>query len=349
MTSVERLHATGILRRGTKRSGFRYVFAGDGRPARRERSRIEALRLPPAWREVAISGSPSARLQAVGRDAAGRWQYVYHPAHVRARERAKYDRLVRFAAALPALRRAMARDLRADPLSRDAVLAVIVRILAGACIRPGSEAYAAENGSYGIATLRRRHVTVSGDTVHFDFPGKSGKRQQRTLRDPVVARAVRRMLRLNGRELFQYVVDGRKIDVKRADITEYIQRHMGSRFTAKDFRTWSGTLICACGLARAAATADPPASQRARRKLMAAALRETADQLGNTPAVCRSSYVSPNVLSSFERGAVIEQYHRTVEALLARNARGLDRVERAVLKLLRRGATAPSPKRRLAA
>jgi DNA topoisomerase I len=337
-TSIERLQSEGILRRGTSRRGFRYVLAGSGRPSRVDRQRIAALRLPPAWRDVAISRSPSARLQAIGRDAAGRWQYVYHAAHVRARERAKHRRLLHFGAALPALRQGMSRDLRGDPLARDAVLAVVVRILAAACLRPGSEAYAAENGSYGIATLRRRHVAVKGATVHFDFPGKSRQRQRRSLRDALVARAVRRMLKLPGYELFKYVADGRVVDLRSGDITEYIKRRMGDRFTAKDFRTWSGTLICACALARAA-TAEPPANPRARRSLIARALRETAAQLGNTPAVCRKSYVSPCVLESFESGAVLDASHAAgVERLLAQTRPGLHRAERGLLRLLTRHA-----------
>jgi DNA topoisomerase-1 len=347
VTSVERLHAGGILRRGTARSGFRYVYAQGGRPTRHDRGRIGALRLPPAWRDVAVSRSSSARLQAVGRDAAGRWQYVYHPAHVRGRERAKHQRLVRFAAALPSLRRALARDLRCDPLSREAVLAVVVRILAAACIRPGSEVYAAENGSYGIATLRRHHVAVRGSVVEFDFPAKSGKRQRRTLRDPVVARAVHRMLAVPGREVFKYLVDGRAVDVKRADITDYVKRNMGGPFTAKDFRTWSATLICACALARTADAVGPQGSARQRRAMIAAALRDTAAQLGNTPAVCRSAYVSGCVLSSFERGTVVGGTPVSIERLLARSRPGLTRTERALLRLLRRGLShRPAPRNR---
>lgn len=338
MTNIDRLRSEGILRRGTPRRGFRYVLAGGGRPEPRDRDRIRALRLPPAWRDVAISRSPSARLQAIGRDAAGRWQYVYHPAHVRARERAKHRRLLRFGAALPALRRGMAKDLRGDPLARDAVLAVVVRILAAACLRPGSEVYAAENGSYGIATLRRRHVAVRGDTIDFDFPGKSGKRQQRSLRDALVARAIRRLLRLPGHELFKYVVDGRVVDVRRRDITSYVKERMGDHFTAKDFRTWSATLICACALARAASDA-PPEDDRARHALVVRALRETAEQLGNTPAVCRASYVSPCVLASFEMGAAITAPTQgALERILARKRPGLDRVERDLLRLLARHA-----------
>ena len=336
MTHVESLHRLGILRRGSARVGFRYVYASSGRAARGELARIRALRLPPAWREVAISRSPRARVQAVGRDAAGRWQYVYHPAHVRARERHKHRRLLHFGVALPHLRRAVSRDLRRRELDRDRVLASVVRILSRAFIRPGSEAYAAENGSYGIATLRRKHLRVGGTTLYFDFPGKSGKRHQRVLQDPAVARVVRRLLNMPGYEIFKYVDDAERIvDIKRRDINDYIKRHMGERFSAKDFRTWAGTVLCACALARAAAE-DSLADARTCRRLVAAALRETAQQLGNTPAVCRTSYVTPCVLSAFERGQVIEGRLATAQELMAHNLRGLHHAERAVLRLLKR-------------
>lgn len=336
MTHIERLRRDGILRRGSRREGFRYIWASDGRPARGHLRRIVSLRLPPAWRDVAINASPNGRLQAVGRDAAGRWQYVYHAAHVRARERNKFARLLRFGAALPPLRRAVAGDLRTRGLSRDKVLATVVRVLGAAFIRPGSESYAAENGSYGIATIRRKHVRVVGDTVHFDFAGKSGKRHQRALCDRSVARVIRPLLALPGYEVFKFVADdGRVVDVRRADINEYIKRHMGDAFSAKDFRTWAATLICACALARSEA---PELLDRARKKAIVAAIKETAQQLGNTPAICRSSYISPCVLSDYERGLVVERYFKTVEELIARQLRGLHPSERALLRLLKRHA-----------
>jgi DNA topoisomerase-1 len=350
MTHIERLHREGILRRGTPRAGFRYVYAHGGRSAHGALPRIRKLRLPPAWREVAISSSPRARVQAVGRDAAGRWQYVYHPAHVRARELSKHRRLLQFGAALPALRRAVARDLQRRDLGRDHVLGAVARVLSLAFIRPGSEVYAAENGSYGIATLRRKHVRVAGSTIHFDFPGKSGQRQQRTLRDRAVARVVRRLLQLPGYEIFKYLDDaGRPVDVKRRDINEYIKRHMGAVFSAKDFRTWAGTLICACALARAAVN-GAAAGARSHRHTVAAALRETAEQLGNTPAVCRASYVTPYVLSAYERGQVIDHcFATTDEDLLFRRMRGLHRAERAVLRLLMRHTRGTAHPQRAAA
>jgi DNA topoisomerase-1 len=338
VTWVEKLHATGIVRRGGPRTGFRYVHVGGGRATRDEIERIRALHIPPAWKEVAVSRSPQTSVQAVGRDRAGRWQYLYHAAQVRHRERRKFERLLRFGTALPRLRRALAEDLRKRDLARDTVLAHVVRILACAFIRPGSEVYAAENGSYGIATLRRKHVSVTRDCVSFDFPAKSGKRQQRMLRDARTARMIRRLLRLPGYEVFKYVdADGAVVDIKRADINEYIKRHMGDAFSAKDFRTWTGTLICACALARAAA-AQSGAAPATKKKVVVAALKETARQLGNTPAICRSSYVSPCLLSAYERDQVVEQYFDTVEGALARTVRSLHASERSLLRLLQRAA-----------
>lgn len=336
MTSIERLHASGILRLGSHRSGFRYRWVGGGAAPPHHIDRIRALRLPPAWRQVAITASPHARLQAVGRDAKGRWQYVYHPAHVRGRERKKHERLLRFGAALPRLRHAVGRDLRRRGLPRDKVLGVIARILASTFLRPGSEAYAAENGSYGIATLRRRHVVVRGDTVQFDFPGKSGKRHRRTLRDRRVAATVTRLIALPGYEVFKYLdADGRVVDIKRADITDYIKRNMGDAFTAKDFRTWSATLICACVLARLRSQLDAGGASAARRAV-AAAMRETAAQLGNTPAVCRASYVDASVPRAFAGGRVIARAVDDVAALAVEALRGRHPCEAALLALLRR-------------
>jgi len=344
MTTIERLRTTGIQRRGTPKSGFRYAHADGDRASTSDLERISELRLPPAWSDVAISASPGARVQAIGRDAAGRWQYVYHPNHVRTRERQKYARLVRFGDALPRLRRAVAQDLRSRELTRDRVLAAMVRILANAFLRPGSEVYAAENGSYGLATLRRRHVVVRGDTVLLDFPGKSGKRQQRALRDPEVARVLRRLLAQPGAKVFHFVdAAGERIDLKRRDINEYVKRHMGDGFTAKDFRTWSGTLLCACLLARADAAAEP---RVLRRKAVVAAIKETAHHLGNTPAVCRSSYVSPCVLGAFERGRVIERFV-AVDGSLGQGVPGLRAAERALLRLLEDGHATPCVRARL--
>lgn len=336
MTRIERLRATGIRRLGTPKRGFRYVTAAGGRPSEEDLSRIRSLVLPPAWRDVAISASSSASLQAVGRDAAGRWQYRYSEEHERRRERKKRERLVRFGERLPKMRAAIASDLRRPDVDREKVMACILRILSTSFLRPGSQVYAAENGSYGIATLRNRHVTVRGDLIRYDFPGKAGKRRQVETRDRQVARIIRRLKRMPGRELFKYRdAEGHIVDVKRRHINQYIREVMGDRFTAKDFRTWAGTLLCASALARA--ETEPSESGAARRRKVVAAIRDTAVILGNTPAVCRKSYVSSSILESFDVGKTIEHDFETVAELAGRR-RGLHAAERDVLELLRQKA-----------
>lgn len=334
MTIVERMQKTGIRRIGTKRTGFRYVAPDGSRLPARDRERLSSLKLPPAWVHVAISPSPVARVQAVGRDAAGRWQYVYHASHVRRREESKFARMLEFGRALPRLRRAVARDLAEPGLGKCTVLACIVRVLSLCFLRPGSEEYADANGTFGLATLRSDHVTVRRTTVRFEFRGKAGKQQQREIRDARVARIVSRLLEVPGRELFKFVADdGTVVDVRRSHINQYLKDVMGSRFSAKDFRTWAGTLICALALGHAGVVDGE--SARARRRKLCAAIKATAEQLGNTPAVCRASYVSPVVVSEFEQGRVIEPCIESLEALLAgRDGPALRRCEKVLLALL---------------
>jgi DNA topoisomerase-1 len=336
MTRIERLQKSGIRRIGRPARGFRYVTADGRKPAAADLARIRSLVLPPAWTDVAIASSPTSAIQAVGRDVAGRWQYRYSPAHVRRREQEKFRRLLKFAESLPGMRAAVARDLAQPGLGREKVMACILRILSTCFLRPGSEIYASENGSFGIATLRNRHVTIKGDLVTFDFRGKSSKRQVAELRDPIVARVLRNLRKLPGAEVFKFVdADGKIVDIKSRLINEYIKQVMGERFSAKDFRTWAGTLLCAAALARAGA--NPAESKSARRRKVVAAVKETADTLGNTPAVCRSSYISPAVLDDFDRGRTID---RSVGPLaeLVTSRRRLQRSEKALLKLLKRKA-----------
>jgi DNA topoisomerase-1 len=297
-----------------------------------DRARIQALRIPPAWKEVAIHPSPAAAVQAIGKDRAGRWQYLYHQSQTARRERRKQDRLVRFIAALPTMRRAVTRDLARRGMAREKVLAGILRILATCFLRPGSKVYADENGSYGITTLRKQHVTVRGPVVRFDFRGKSGKRQIRELHDPAIAALVRRLLRYPG-EVFKFrSPSGAIVDVQSGHINAYIQEVMGEGFSAKDFRTWAGTLLCACALARDDQRGE---SAAARKRSVREAIREVAEHLGNTPAVCRSSYIFPAVIRSYERGRVIEAYFDHAGELMNGNLRRIERSERALLELLR--------------
>jgi DNA topoisomerase-1 len=335
MTIIERLQALGIRRLGDPKHGFQYRTAQGAAASAADRARIEALKIPPAWKDVAIHPQAGGSVQAVGMDAAGRWQYLYHEKQILIRERKKLDRMIRFLRALPRMRKIVNRDLSRPGMPRERVMAGIVRILSSCYLRPGSEVYASENGSYGIATLRPKHLKVVGDVLHFDFPGKSGQRQVREVRDRRVAKLVRELLRHPG-EVFKYRnEDGVIVDVKTRHINAYIQEHMGERFSAKDFRTWAGTLLCACALARTAEEAR--LTPTARKRTVAAALRHVAQHLGNTPAVCRSSYVFPVVLQRFEEGRVL-RYSFNGDV---RRAREVERSERALLRLL-----AEAPRRR---
>ncbi len=238
MTRLEKLCAKGIRRIGKPKRGFRYQKADGRKPSCEDLSRIEVLKIPPAWEDVCINSSAAGAVQAVGRDAAGRWQYVYHDNHIRHQEKKKFQRLIEFAESLPRMRKTVAAHLRLKGLSRERVMAAILRILSQSFIRPGSEIYATENGSYGIATLRPKHVKVNGDLVIFDFPGKSGVLQHSELRDRTVARVVRELLKQPARDVFKYANgDGVFVDVKRRHINAYIREVLGRSFTAKDFRT----------------------------------------------------------------------------------------------------------------
>jgi DNA topoisomerase I len=341
MTRLEKLQQAGIRRLGTPKQGFTYENADGSRTKKDDVQRIKVLKIPPAWTEVFINASPRGSLQAVGKDTAGRWQYLYHSNHTKRQDQKKFERLMKFAAALPRMRQTVARDIARPGLGREKVMACILRILSTCFIRPGSQVYAAENGSYGIATLRRKHVKVKGDLVIFDFRGKHGQQQHRELRDRTVARIVEDLAALRGYEVFAYYDEaGKLVDVKRRHINQYIKEVMGQQFSAKDFRTWAGTLICACALARAEAappqdeSAKPVAHKRARQKAVVAAIKEAAEQLGNTPAVCKSSYINPKVLDRFERGEVIKHYFENVEELVERKLHGLHSSEKALLKLL---------------
>ena len=335
MTQLERLQTQGIRRLRTSGRRFRYVWADGARVGREHLARINTLRIPPAWTDVAINRSPGGLLQAVGMDAAGRWQYLYHQNHIARVDRKKFERLLTFALALPNLRKAVARELRKPGLGRERVMACILRILSTCLIRPGSQVYASENGSYGIATLRPKHVSLKGDRIAFDFKGKSQVQQHQELKDRQVARVVRDLLKHRAKEVFKYEnSDGDFVNIKRRHINDYIKEVMGAGFSAKDFRTWAGTLVCACALARAGI--DSTDTRTGKKKKIVAAIKETAETLGNTPAVCRSAYICPDVLDSFERGKVIERYFETVEDLVNYRGRHLHQAERALLRLLKR-------------
>ena len=335
MTTIERIHATGILRIGSPSRGFRYTAINGGKITRNHLARIRQLRIPPAWTDVAINSAENGRVQVVGKDAAGRWQYLYHESHVRQRERQKFLRLIKFAEALPKMRKAVNRDLRLPGLPKERVLAGVVRILSKAFLRPGSEIYASENGSYGVATLRPRHVTVKGRTVTFQFRGKSGVMHTTQFEDKQVSSLIRALLKTQNRRVFKYQNgDGKFVDVKAQTINAYIREVMGAHFSAKDFRTWSGTLLCACSLARR--RSEDPQHDRSVKRMIVAAIKETAKALGNTPAVCRSAYICPAVIEAFEKDRTIRDYFDGLERLVSYKGSRLHPAEEALVRLLKK-------------
>jgi len=338
MTRIETLCARGITRSGSPKKGFRYQTADGKRPSRADLARINDLKIPPAWTDVCINANAGGAVQAVGKDAAGRWQYLYHETHVRRSEKKKFERLIEFAESLPALRRTVTKDLRQPGLARERVMAGIMRILSSSFIRPGSQVYASENGSYGIATLRPKHVQVKRDTIIFDFPGKSGVKQHREVRDRRVAKLTRELLKHSAREVFAFRNgDDQMVDVKRRHINQYIKEVMGHNFSAKDFRTWAGTLICACALAQSAE--DSNGHKAMRKRQWAAAIKATAEALGNTPAVCRKSYVCPLIWTRFEKGVVIDRRFRNIGDVINYRGKGLHPAEKTLLKFLKKEAT----------
>jgi DNA topoisomerase I len=264
-------------------------------------SRIKALAIPPAWTDVWICADPKGHLQAVGRDARGRKQYRYHDGWRAQQEQEKYERLIDFGDALPGIRRAIAKDLARTGLDHERVVATIVHLLEVTLIRVGNEQYARDNSSYGLTTLRDRQVRIDGSDLRFVFTGKSGQRHDIELSDRRVARIVRGCQELPGQRLFQYEDDQGQIrPVGSADVNEYLRVASGGDFTAKDFRTWMGTLYTAAALA----SIDLPDDDRAVKKLAKTTIAVVARQLGNTPTVARNSYVHPDVIDLFTDGSL---------------------------------------------
>jgi DNA topoisomerase-1 len=337
MTRLEYLQKTGISRLGTPTRGFRYKRADGKKPTVSDLQRIEELKIPPAWTNVWINAVAGGMVQAIGTDAAGRLQYLYHQKHVRRQEAKKFSRIIKFAEALPKMRATVAAHLRQPGLGRERVMASMLRILSTCFLRPGSHVYVSENGSYGIATLRPKHVKVKGDVVEFDFPGKSGVRQRQQIRDRQVSQVVRSLLKQPSREVFKYQNgNGEFVNATRAHINAYIREAMGENFSAKDFRTWAGTLVCACALARAGTEVAEKESVRKRK--IVEAIKETADALGNTPAVCRSSYICPEIINSFEEGRNIDRYFNNLDEIIKYRGRRLHAAEKSLLKFMKRSA-----------
>ncbi len=321
------------IRRVQRGRGFVYVRP-DGRRVRDAPTirRIASLVIPPAWTDVWIAPHPQGHVQATGRDARGRKQHRYHPRWVAVRDAAKYSRTIAFGEALPALRRRVRHDLAAAGLPREKVLALVVRLLERTLIRVGNDEYVAQNGSFGLTTIRDRHAQVRRASIRFRFRGKSGKMHDVSIGDRRLARLVKQCQELPGSQLFQYRDErGRVRDVGSADVNAYLRDAMGEAFTAKDVRTWAGTVLAAAAFRELATAASPPAADVA----LVRAIDAVAAVLGNTRAVCRKCYVHPEVLAAYQDGSL-------ARALQSRPGRGvhgrstLRPIEAAVLSLLRR-------------
>lgn len=296
--------APGLTRRRSGR-GFTILDA-DGRRVAEEdvRSRVKDLVIPPAWEDVWISPDPRGHVQATGTDARGRRQYVYHPDWHLQRARRKFDDMLSFAKVLPVLRERVAEDLQQPELCSQQVLAVTVRLLDRGFFRIGSEGYAAENNTYGLATMHKQHVTVRKDMLVFDFPAKHGLRREQRVIDPASAEVIGRLRRRRsgGEELLAFKADGAWQDVRSEHINAYLKDRTGLDVSAKDFRTWNATVLAAISLAVTGAARD---TKTARKRLETRTAREVAQYLGNTPAVARASYIDPRIFDRFRSGLTI--------------------------------------------
>jgi DNA topoisomerase I len=321
----------GVLRRRSGK-GFCYIRPDGSRLSGAAVTRIRSLAIPPAWTDVWICRFADGHLQATGRDAKGRKQYRYHPQFREARENTKYEHVIDFADALPALRKKVRQHMARPGLPREKILASVVYLLDKTLIRVGNDDYAKQNKSYGLTTLKSRHVVVEGSEVRFRFTGKSGKQWSLQIRDRRIAKIIRACQELPGQELLQYRSDeGRIEDVTSGDVNAYLKKATGKEITAKDFRTWAGTVLAAIALKEVESVGN---ATQAKRNLRAA-IASVAARLGNTPAICRKCYVHPEVFNAYREGTLVLQITAKAEKMLRDELAGLEPEEVAVLAMLR--------------
>jgi DNA topoisomerase-1 len=317
-----------------KRVGKHFSYVGrDGKPIRdkEELERIRALGIPPAWTDVWICPNPRGHIQATGRDAKGRKQYRYHPEWRRIRDETKYDRMVAFGEALPHIRKRVAQDLALPGMPREKVLAAVVRLLDMTSLRIGNEEYARENSSFGLTTLRNDHVDIEGASIHIHFRGKAGKEHTVGIKDRQLARIVKKCQDLPGHELFQYIDENKELHtIESNDVNEYLRQITGQDFTAKDFRTWAGTVVATCALQ----DLGEYESQTQAKKNVVRAIEVAAKHLGNTPTICRKSYVHPEVIDAYLNGALLKAVDQQDENAVQEALHGLRPEEVAVLSFL---------------
>ena len=327
------LFTTGIRRLGSKERGFFYRYPDTGETVREERilARIEYLKVPPAWKDVRIARNPSAKVQAIGYDSAGRLQYLYHPKYRERKEREKFERILRFSDALPKMRHVTSNHLRHKYLDKEKVLAAMTRLMNAAYFRVGEERYAKKNKTYGIATLRRKHLRIEGDTLIFEYTGKWGQQQRKVVTDARLRRVVEECVELPGYEIFKYVDGSGEVkDVRARDLNAYVKEVMGEEFSPKDFRTWAGTLFAAVKLAELGVTEDLNQAE----KNILEAVDDVAKRLGNTRDIARASYISPRVIDHYLEGSVVEHHAEQLEEIIAAEQEDLTEAEKALLRLL---------------
>ncbi len=299
--------------------GFRYVDEQGNKIT--DESLIayfKSLVIPPAWENVRIDTSPRAKIQATGYDAKERKQYIYNTKFRKRREEQKFDRIIRFAGRLESMRRITGQHLRRRRLNREKVLAAMLRLLDTAFFRPGNDRYARKNGSYGLTTLRSRHLKINGDEMVFSFVGKSGKKHEKHIVDARLAKIVRELDEMPGYEIFKFIDEENNIqDVKSSHLNEYIHEVMGEEFSAKDFRTWAGTVIAAIALDEIGALAEK--DQKKLNSNIRNAVIAVSEKLGNTPAIARSSYIDPRVIKSYTQGRTLAYFQEEVKQLLKTN------------------------------
>ncbi len=294
--------------------------------------RVEGLVIPPAWDDVWICASANGHIQATGRDARHRKQYIYHPKWRVQRDETKFDHMRAFARALPKIRRRVAADLRRREMDYQKVIATVVRLLETTVIRVGNDEYARENGSYGLTTMRNRHVRVRSGNIAFSFKGKSGKQHEITLHDPRLARIVRSCQELPGQQLFSYVEDGAVRRVESSDVNDYLQKIAGSNFTAKDFRTWIATVLAATAFRELEAVTSATQAKKNIRMV----IESVAKILGNTPTICRKSYVHPDIINAYVEGETLSAVSQRISNEVKPSLNRLRPTEAAVLALLQR-------------
>lgn len=314
--------------------GFQYLDSNGEMVSEKElKEYFKTLVIPPAWKEVEINERKNAKILATGRDEKGRKQYIYNPKFRTKQDQKKFDRIIIFAEGLEHMRRVTGQHLRKKKLVREKVLASMVRLLESAFFRPGSDSYAKENESYGITTMRSKHLQIDGNELIFSYKGKSGIEQEKHILDAKLAKIIREIDELPGYEIFKYYDEENQIrDVKSDDLNAYIRDIMGGEYSAKDFRTWSGTMIAAIALDELGIV--EPKDQKQLNKNIRQAVIAVSEKLGNTPAVARSSYIDPRVIDEYLDGKTLKYFSKEVDRLLKKN-NNLSRNEMAVLCLLK--------------